>query len=157
MANSEWRVGMRIERASDQVLPGPARLAGRHDVGRDLLAPDPGLSAGRTVRDVVTDQKVGFVYSGQYRGTSWAREYAVVHPISADCARFAERTGNTSAALGEGWLARQKTSRDSDGTVRRARKDAPVAHSFAATEGSETLMSPSIAIRYSPFAIRYSP
>ena len=155
MANGEWRIGMRVERTSDQFLSGPAGLAGRHGIGGALLPVDESVSARRAVRNVVADQALGVVYSSQYRGRTRARKHAVVRPVPSHRPRIAQGIGNALAARRKGWAAQRQADRNTDGPMHKARKEAAITHSLAATEGIETVVSPSI--RHSPFAIRQLP
>ena len=156
MANGKWRIGMRVERKSDQLLPRPACLAGRHGVGRTLLPADKDISARRAVCDVFADQASGGVNTSQYRGRAWTGKHTVIHSVSSHRARFAQRIGNARTAGRTSWVAEQRASRVANGSLRDAGKKASSAHSITTTEGLNAVTRSSVSIRHSPFTIRRS-
>jgi hypothetical protein len=180
MANSEWRIGMCIERCSDQFLPGPAGMAGFYDIGRVVLPAHPQPSEGRDVWVDVPNPAGCRLRSGEYRGGARTGKYAKLHSIPPRRPRIAEGVGDAFAACREGRLGRQSGCRPACVTVRSGRKNAPLAHSLAATKrwriamgdwqsanseepGMNTASRSLFAIRYSlfafdsPFPIRTSP
>ena len=153
---------MRIERPNDQFLPGPAGLAGRHGIGRSLLSVDEGVSAGRTICDVLANQACILVNSGKHRRRIWAGANAVIRSISPHCTRLTQGTGNTSVAGGTGRIVGQPADRRAHGSVHEAREETPSAYPFSAAENIKTLRpltthhSP-LTTHHSPFATHHSP
>src|SRR5262245_33859226 len=97
---------MNVERVNDQILSGPAGVAGFHDVGCVVLQVEPRFSEGRAVRPDLANPTIRDIDSRQYRGGTWTREYANVHSVSSYRTGFSERTGNASDAGRESRLER---------------------------------------------------
>jgi hypothetical protein len=160
--NSEWRVGMAVERSSDHFLSGPASLAGCHVACGILLSAVPRLPEGRDVWFDVADQAGICIHSCQYCGGAWAGKYEKFHSISSHRARFFEGAGDASAACGEGRRGSQNSDRFAHGSVRGRGENASSAHSLVAAKrrhinndiGCRVAANAKVAIRYSLFAIR---
>jgi hypothetical protein len=156
---------MGVERFKDHFVPRLAGVAGLHGVGRVVLPADARLPEGGGVWAVVADQAGCGIGSGQYRGGTRTGEYTDICSIPAHRSRVAERVGDAFTACGEGRDRKQNAHRCADGAMRDLRKDAPGTHSLAATKSWRTLMRSkrianrgwrigiSVAIRYSRFAI----
>jgi len=125
---------MCIGRCSDQVLPGPAGMAGFHGIGRVMLSAYPQPSEGRDVWVDVPNPAGCRFGSSKYRGGAWTGKYAELHSIPPRRPRIAEGAGNAFAACREGRLGRESGYRRACITVRSGRKNAPLAHSLAATK-----------------------
>src|SRR5580693_2071288 len=154
MANGEWRIGMNDARFNDQVLSGPARLAGFHDIGRRMLSTDSLSSEGGDVRAHIANSAIGRFNTGKYRGRSWTRKYAVVHSVPAHRSRLAEGIGDALAARRTCRASRKGGYRASHSTMRVVGQNGSFAHPFTAAECEKPLMLTLPAIRHSPFAIR---
>jgi fluoroacetyl-CoA thioesterase len=98
MANGEWRIGMNVRRATDQVLSGPARVAGLNDVGRAVLSAHACFPERGDVRTYFADQAISRFGTGKHCGRSWTGEYAVLYSVPAHLSGFAEGIGNSFAA-----------------------------------------------------------
>src|SRR5262245_46898037 len=105
VANGEWRIGMRVERAADQFLPRPARLAGSDDSFGKLLHPYPKISQGRVIRVDEPNTARCDIHSRQHRRGTWTGEYRLVHSASANCSRLTQGTRNALANLRKNRLA----------------------------------------------------
>src|SRR5664280_909636 len=150
MANSEWRIGMSVERA-DQLISRFTGLAGGHGLGRGMLSVDAALSEKRDVRNDHSNQTRRSLGAGQHCRRAWSATDSQLRPISSGCAGFAERGGDTSSAFATCRTFDRGRSANAVGAMRGGRKDVAGAHSFVAAKDSRLMNS---TIRYSPFAIR---
>jgi hypothetical protein len=94
----EWRTGMTVERAANQVLSRPASLAGFDDARRAVLPAREDSAQGRDVRPVDADQAICRIDPSQHCIRVRARKYAQLYPVSSHCPRLAEGVGNAFAA-----------------------------------------------------------
>ena len=149
--NSEWRIGMAVDRSIDQFISGPEGLAGRHDLSGGLLSIDASISSRRTVWIDVADQARGGVGSSQHCGRSRSGKYRQLRATSPNITGLFERAGNAPAFGG----ARRHTASAgfAAGSVRELGQNASCFDPVAAGEGRE--MKP-LAIGYSLLATRHS-
>jgi hypothetical protein len=169
MANSEWRIRMKVERTINPVLPGSARMAGVDGLGRVLLSTHCGIAERRDVWLVVTDQAIRCVHSGQHCRRSRTGEYTKLRSISSHRARVAEGVGDTFATGRATRTAGQSEYRCSNGAMRSIGQKIAFAYPIIATQKCRTLkeritnaewqgeMRLERKCRHSPFAIRHSP
>ena len=118
MASCEWRMGASYGWSEDQLIQGPACLAGSYGVGRRLLSVDKKVSKGRVVWSDVPNSSGVLINSGQYCRGSWSRSYAVLHTVSQNCARFIERSGNPPVVGGASGYRQTGANRSSVGNRR---------------------------------------
>ena len=142
---------MRIERITDQFVPGSEGMAGRLGHGRILLSIDDHISSRGDVWTDGSNTSCSFFHSSQYRGRSWSRADGQLHSAFADCSRIFERVGNSSALIGESWYHHERHNAASRGAMRKSRKDDPGFDPIASEEGRQVKQ---LSIRHSPFAIR---
>ncbi len=151
-ANSEWRIGMALERSNDQFLQGSQGVAGCHGLGRVLLPINRCVSEGRDVRLDFADQAIRRVYSRKHRRGTRTGKYRELHPIPAHCTGIFEGTGDSShsgRACGDRKAFR---SRAGVGTVRWHRAHAARAHSITSAKKAGALIRSLFAIPHSLFA-----
>ena len=127
----EWRTGMTVERAANQVLSGPASVAGLDDARRAVLPAREESAEGRDVRAVYADQAICRVDSGQYCGGIRAREHAQLYPISSHRPRLTEGIGNAFAACRPPRFFRPRSRGAGDGAMRAVGQNAAFLHPLA--------------------------
>src|SRR5450432_2358109 len=98
MANSEWRIGMAIERPGDQFLSGLEGVAGSHDLGGVLLSADRSISSRRDVRIDIANQASCCIRASEYCRGTWSGKHRQLRPTPARVPGVAERAGNPSTA-----------------------------------------------------------
>src|SRR5262245_15729890 len=103
VANSEWRVGMRVERDYDQVVSRFARVARCHGARGGLLSPHPWLSKGGIARIIVADQAVRCFDTRKYRRGTRSRKHPIVHSVSAHLPRLTQGAGDAFAVGNASW------------------------------------------------------
>src|SRR6185437_4097326 len=151
IANSEWRIGMSLDRADHQFFSRLARLARCNVARRNLLSVDTQFSSGRDVRTHLANPSFGDVNSRQHCGRAWKGKYPVIRAIFANCPRIVEGTRNASVTCRTDRIVGRSVSCGSRRTMPNARQDDARTRSVTSTAGWR-----SMKVRYSLFAIRYS-
>jgi len=142
-----------MELARDQlpVLSRFARLAGGHGIGGGLLSGYANLSAQRNLWNDSANSSISRIDPRQRGRGPRSREYRLVHPVSADRARFHKGARDSSSSCTSRRVLGIGHTRTAAEPKRRSRENASIAHSGLAAEGGRA-----VTFCYSPFAIRYS-
>src|SRR4029077_5398201 len=153
MANSEWRIGMNGARFNDQVISGPAGVAGLNDFGCRMLSNDSLVSKGGNVRGFCSNTPRSRFDTGKHCGGSRARKHPVVYSVPAHRSGVAEGIGDALVTRRARWFGQNGEYQHDSPTMRVVGQDGALAHPLTAAECEGTMIL-ARAIRHSPFAIR---
>src|SRR5262245_52851407 len=132
---------MSVERAANQVLPGPASMAGFDESCGVLLSANVHVAEGGDVRIGLADQALCEFDSCEYCRGLRPRTYPQFHSVPSDGTRLIEGIGDASIARRTIRFVRQAEYQAGNRPMRSVGKDAAVIHPIASAQRAEELIT----------------